>query len=322
MSASTARRVLGIEAQGLREAARRVGPSFDKAVGLILRAKGRVAVAGMGKSGLVGQKIAATLSATGTPAFPLNPAEALHGDLGKLAGGDVILALSNSGETEELKALFPHLRRKRCPVILFTGNPEGFLARQSNLVVDVGVKKEACPFNLSPTASTTAALAMGDALAIALLEKRGFTEKDFALFHPGGELGRRLQLRVADIMRKGPQVPRVPLTADIGRIVREINGKRVGATCVVDPKGRLTGIIVDGDIRRALLKNRDVSRLKARDLQTAHPTVVSPSASLAQALQALEEKTIFQLVAVDRKKRPIGLLHLHDLLGRGRVRVS
>jgi arabinose-5-phosphate isomerase len=321
MGASVARRVLKIEAQGLLDLARRVGPSFGRAVKLILQTRGRVVVTGMGKSGLVGRKIAATLSATGTPSIPLNPAEALHGDLGRTAKGDVILALSNSGETEELKNLLPHLRRRGCPVILFTGNTPGSLSRLADLVVDVGVKKEACPFNLSPTASTTAALAMGDALAVALLEARGFTEKDFALFHPGGALGRRLQLKVEDVMRKGNRVPKVPLTAGYRRIIGEINSKKVGATCVVDSKGNLRGIIVDGDLRRALLKNPDLTRWNADSLRTPNPASISPASSLAQALQIMEEKAIFQLVVLDGKKRLLGFLHLHDLLGRGRVRV-
>jgi len=321
MSASVARRVLKIEAEGLLDLAKRVGPSFGRAVKLILRSRGRVVVTGMGKSGLVGRKIAATLSATGTPAIPLNPAEALHGDLGRTAKGDVILALSNSGETDELKNLLPHLRDRGCPVVLFTGNTKGSLAKLADLVVDVGVKKEACPFNLSPTASSTAALAMGDALAVALLEERGFTEKDFALFHPGGALGRRLQLRVEDVMRKGKGIPKVPATAGYRRIIEEINAKKVGATCVVGPKGHLRGIIVDGDLRRALLKNPDITGWNADSLRTPSPAVISPSATLAQALQLLEEKTIFQLVVLDREKRLAGFLHLHDLLGRGRVKV-
>ena len=321
MSAGTARRVLKIEAQGLLSLSRRIGPSFDRAVNLILKSKGRVAVTGMGKSGLVGQKIAATLSATGTPSFPLNPAEALHGDLGKVTHGDVALFLSNSGETEELKTLLPHLKKRGCRTVLLTGNPHSTLARQADIVVDVGVPQEACPFNLSPTASTTAALAVGDALAIALLEKRGFTEKDFAIFHPGGELGRRLQLKVKDIMRQGSQVPKVAMTAGLSRIIQEINSKKVGATCVVDGKKRLRGIIVDGDIRRAILKNPDTRGWSARSLCTPRPSTISPEASLAQALQLMEEKAIFQLLIVDGKKRLTGLLHLHDLLGRGRVRV-
>ncbi|HEY5039272.1 MAG TPA: KpsF/GutQ family sugar-phosphate isomerase [bacterium] len=321
MSVSTARRVLKIEAEGLLQLARKTGKSFEAAVKLILKSRGRVVVTGMGKSGLVGQKIAATLSSTGTPALFLSPAEAFHGDLGKAAKGDVVLALSNSGETDELQTLLPLLKKIGCRVILFTGNASSALSRTCDVIVDVGVRKEACPFNLAPTASTTAALAMGDALSIALLEARGFTEKDFALFHPGGELGRRLHLKVADIMRRGPKVPRVSLNASFEVVVKEINAKRVGATCVVDSKGRLQGIIVDGDLRRAMLKKADVEKLKAVDLRTSHPSTVSTDLSLAHALQLMEEKSIYQLIVVDSKKRPVGLVHLHDLLGRGRVKI-
>ena len=322
MSALTAKRVLKIEAEGLLQLARRIGKPFDQAVKLILKSKGRVVVTGMGKSGLVGQKIAATLSSTGTPALFLSPAEALHGDLGKASKGDVVLTLSNSGETDELKTLMPLLKRMGCQIILFTGNVHSALARISDVVVDVGVKKEACPLRLAPTASTTAALAMGDALAVALMEAQGFTEKDFALFHPAGELGRRMHLRVADIMRKGNQVPRVALAASFPQIVREINAKKVGATCVVDARKGLKGIIVDGDLRRAMLKDPDVRHWNAGNLRTPYPTVIPPEISLAHALQLMEEKAIFQLIVVDSQKRAIGLVHLHDLLGRGRVKIT
>ena len=234
MSVSTAKRVLKIEAEALLQLVRKTGKSFESAVKLILKSKGRVVVTGMGKSGIIGQKIAATFTSTGTSALFLNPAEALHGDLGKAAKGDVVLALSNSGETDELKTLLPLLKRIGCRLILFTGNASSSLSRLGDVVMDVGVRKEACPMNLAPTASTTAALAMGDALAIALLEERGFTEKDFALFHPAGELGRRLQRKVSDIMRHGNQVPRVSLTASFQTVVKEINFKHMGATCVID----------------------------------------------------------------------------------------
>lgn len=321
MGVSTAKRVLKIEAEGLLRLARRTGKSFDRAVRLVLKSKGRVVVTGLGKSGLIGQKIAATLSSTGTPSLFLSASEALHGDLGKAAKGDVVLALSNSGETDELKTLLPLLERIGCRILLFTGNPSSSLTRHADVVMDVGVAKEACPMNLSPTASTTAALAMGDALAIALLEERGFTEKDFALFHPGGELGRRLQLKVSDIMRKGPGVPKVPLSASFQRIVREINAKKVGATCVVDAGGKLKGIVVDGDLRRAMLKDPDIRRWNAGNLRTPNPSVVPSDMSLAHALQRMEDKAIFQLIVVDAKRRPIGLVHLHDLLGRGRIKI-
>ncbi len=321
MSVSTAKRVLRIEADGLLQLLKKTGKSFDRAVKIILSSRGRVVVTGMGKSGLIGEKIAATLSSTGTPSFFMSPAEALHGDMGKAAKGDVVLALSNSGETDELKTLLPHLKRMGCKIILFTGNPSANLSKLCDVFVDVGVKKEACPLNLSPTASTTATLAMGDALAIALLEEHGFTEKDFALFHPGGELGRRLQMKISSIMRKGSQVPKVPLEASFPKIVREINAKKVGSTCVVDAKGRLVGIIVDGDLRRALLKDPDIRRWNASNLRTPKPTTTSADLSLAHALQLMEEKAIFQLIVVDSKKRPVGMVHLHDLLGRGRIKI-
>lgn len=321
MSVSTAKKVLKIEAEGLLQISRKTGPSFAAAVKLVLRSKGRVVVTGMGKSGLVGQKIAATLSSTGTPALFLSPAEALHGDMGQASKGDVVLALSNSGETDELKTLLPLLKRMGCRIIIFTGSLHSSMARLSDVVVDVGVKKEACPLRLAPTASTTAALAMGDALAVALMEAQGFTEKDFALFHPAGELGRRLQMKVADIMRKGSQVPKVSLNATFQQIVREINAKKVGSSCVVGPGQKLKGIIVDGDLRRALLKDPDIRRWNASNLRSPRPTTVRPEASLAHALQLMEEKAIFQLIVVDAQNRAVGLVHLHDLLGRGRIKI-
>ncbi|MGH7739155.1 MAG: KpsF/GutQ family sugar-phosphate isomerase [bacterium] len=322
MSVPTARRVLTLEAHGLLEVARKVGSSFNKAVETVSKSRGRVVVTGMGKSGLVGQKIASTLSSTGTPSMVLSPAEALHGDLGMVMKSDVVLALSNSGETDELKILLPLLKRIGCKVILFTGRSESSLARQVDVVVNVGVSKEACSLNLSPTASSTAIMAMGDALAVALYEERGFTEKDFAHFHPGGDLGRRLQLKVAEVMRKGDQIPKVSLTTHFQGIVKEINEKKVGCALVLEPKGKLAGIIVDGDLRRALLKKADVRHWNAANLRTARPKTISADMSLGEALQLMEEKSIFQLIVADEKQRPVGLVHLHDLLGRGQVRIS
>jgi len=321
MTITTAKRVLRIEAEGILSLIGRTGKNFERAVNLVLKSRGRVVVTGMGKSGLVGRKIAATLSSTGTPSHFLNPAEALHGDMGTAAKGDVVLALSNSGETDELKTLLPALRKMGCKIILFTGKVSSALTQNADVMLDVGVKKEACPLNLSPTASTTAALAMGDALAIALLEKNGFTEKDFAQFHPGGELGRRLQMTVSEIMRRGSQVPRISLTAGFKEVVREINAKKVGCTLVVDSKGRLAGIIVDGDLRRALLKDPDIRHWNAKNLRTPRPLTIPPTLSLGHCLQLMEEKAIFQLIVLDSAKRPLGLLHLHDLLGRGRTRI-
>jgi arabinose-5-phosphate isomerase len=321
MSVATAKRVLRLEAEGLLRLAKKTGKSFDRAVQMILKSPGRVVVTGMGKSGLIGHKISATLSSTGTPSLFLSPAEALHGDMGGVKKIDVILALSNSGETGELKSLLPHLKRMGCKIILFTGNLSSALAKMCDVVIDAGVIKEACPLNLSPTASTTAALGMGDALAIALLEERGFTEKDFALFHPGGELGRRLHLKVVDIMRKGTQLPQVKLSASFQTIVQQINAKKVGCTLVVE-KSQLRGIIVDGDIRRALLKNSDIRQWNAGNLKTPRPATISADTTLAHALQLMEEKTIYQLIVLDSRKRPVGLVHLHDLLGRGQIQIG
>jgi arabinose-5-phosphate isomerase len=321
MSISTAKRVLKIEAEGLLYLAKKTGKSFEQAVKLILKSSGRVVVTGMGKSGLIGHKISATLSSTGTPSLFLSPAEALHGDMGRVTKGDVILAISNSGETEELRSLLPHLKRMGCKIILITGNLSSTLVKLGDIVIDAGVKKEACPLNLSPTASTTAALGLGDALAIALLEEHGFTERDFALFHPGGELGRRLHLKVADIMRKGSQLPQVKLSAPFEMIVKEITAKKVGCALVVEA-GRLKGIIVDGDLRRAMLKNFDIHHWNAKNLMTARPATISSDISLARALQMMEEKTIYQLIVVDSRKKPVGLVHLHDLLGRGQIQIG
>ena len=321
MSVSTAKRVLKIEAEGLLYLSQKIGKSFDQAVKLILKSSGKVVVTGMGKSGLIGHKISATLSSTGTPSLFLSPAEALHGDMGRVTKGDVILAISNSGETEELKSLLPHLKRMGCKIILITGNLSSALVKLGDIVIDAGVKKEACPLNLSPTASTTAALGLGDALAISLLEQHGFTERDFALFHPGGDLGRRLHLKVADIMRKGSQLPQVKLNASFAAIVQQITLKKLGCTLVVEV-GQLKGIIVDGDLRRAMLKNADIRQWNAKKLMTARPATIASDVSLAHALQLMEEKTIYQLIVVDSRKRPVGLVHLHDLLGRGQIQIG
>jgi arabinose-5-phosphate isomerase len=322
VSRATARRVLALEARAVAALARRLDASFDRALRVLAATRGRVVVTGMGKSGLVGAKIAATLSSTGTPAFLLDSAQALHGDMGSVKSFDTVLALSNSGETEELKVLLPLLRGIGCKVVLLTGKPGGILSKCSDVVLNVGVTKEACPLNLAPTSSTTAALAMGDALAVALLEKKGFTEKDFARVHPAGSLGVRLRETVGDVMRRGSAIPLVHAKDPFRRVAEVITEKRVGCACLVDPKGVLRGIVVDGDLRRALLKDPDASRWTASALAHPHPRRVSPEATLAQALQMMEENAVYQLVVVDKRGRPVGLLHLHDLLGRGQVRIN
>jgi arabinose-5-phosphate isomerase len=318
----TARRVLRLEARAIDLLTRRLDKTFNDAVKALFSTKGRVVVTGMGKSGLVGAKIAATFSSTGTPAFVLDPAQALHGDMGVVTKYDTILALSNSGTTEELKVLLPLVQKVGCRVVLMTGKPEGILSRFSDVVLNVGVPQEACPLNLAPTASTTVALAMGDALAVALLEKHKFTEKDFARVHPAGSLGARLKETVGDIMRRGGAVPRVKAGDSFHKVATVITDKKVGCACVVDAHGVLTGIVVDGDLRRALLKDSDASQWTAKDLSNAHPRVIQPGATLGHALQLMEENAVYQLVVVDSKRRPVGLLHLHDLLGRGQVKIS
>lgn len=321
MTLAVARRVLSLEARALSRLARRVDSSFERAVAVLGAAHGRVVVTGMGKSGLIGAKIAATLSSTGTPAFTLDPAQALHGDMGSVTRRDVLLAISNSGGTRELRVLLPLLKKTGCRVVLLTGNPRGPLARWADVALDAGVTQEACPLNLAPTASTTAALALGDALAVALLERRGFKADDFARLHPGGHLGERLEERVFQVMRRGSAVPKLLPSASFQRTARVITAKKVGCALVVDPRGRLQGIVVDGDLRRALLKNPDPRGWTAGKMGHARPRAVSSDATLAQALQIMEENAVYQLVVLDRKKRPVGLLHLHDLLGRGKIRL-
>lgn len=318
---SVGREVFKLEAAELSRRARLLDENFDRAVELLHRCRGRVVVTGIGKSGLIGQKIAATFSSTGTAAVFLHPSEALHGDLGMVRRGDVVLVLSNSGETDELHDVLKALHPFRLPTVLMTGNPASRLARQAKVVLDIGVRREACPLNLAPTASTTVMGAMGDALAVALLKKKKFTEKDFALFHPAGELGRRLRLRVCEIMRRGKALPKVSAETPLAGVLREMTAKRLGAVCVLKNQGKLFGIIVDGDLRRALLKRRKLDALKASDLATRNPVTIEPHASLAQALQRMEEKTVYQLIVTDAKNRPIGMLHMHDLLGRGAIRV-
>ncbi|MGH7377553.1 MAG: KpsF/GutQ family sugar-phosphate isomerase, partial [Candidatus Methylomirabilales bacterium] len=281
--------------------------------------RGRVVLTGMGKSGYIAQKIAATFSSTGTPALFLHPAEGVHGDLGMIVRGDVVVAISKSGETEELVSILPHIRRFGVPLVSLVGNPQSTLARESDVALDVSVKEEACPLNPAPTASTTAALAMGDALAVALLEQRGFREEDFALLHPGGSLGRRLLLRVRDLMHTGKALPLVREEATMREAILEISGKRLGMTAVVDAAGLLTGIVTDGDLRRALQKLPDLLTRRVADCMTHNPKTISRDELAARAVQVMEHYSITSLLVVGEEGRPEGVLHLHDLLKAGVV---
>ncbi len=308
-----ARRVLEVEADAVRALADRLDERFGRAVELLGACRGRVVVTGMGKSGLVGKKLAATLAATGTPALFLHPADGLHGDLGMLVRGDVVVALSNSGETDELLALLPAIKRLRAPLIVLTGNPGSRLAEHGDVVLDVSVREEACPHNLTPTASTTAALALGDALAVALLTRRGISPDDFARVHPGGTLGRRL-VRVEEVMHRGAAVPLVRVDGSRDDVIREMSAKRLGATAVVDAQGVLVGIVTDGDLRRAAQRGAGTLPATAAELMTRSPKTVGRSELAAGALELMERHSITQLLIVDEAGRPDGILHLHDLL--------
>jgi arabinose-5-phosphate isomerase len=308
-----AERVLRLEADAILGVIPKLDERFDKAVALLHACAGRVIVSGMGKSGLVGRKIAATLASTGTPAFFLHPAEGVHGDIGMVARGDVVLALSNSGETDEMLAILPPLKRLGVPIVLLTGHPKSTLARQSEVVLDVSVSEEACPINLAPTSSTTAALAMGDALAMVLLDLRGLRAEDYAALHPRGTLGWRALFRVGDLMHTGDAMPAVSETAALAEAVQEMTRKGLGMTTVVDADGRLAGVITDGDLRRLHLRGGPFETLRAADIATRSPRTIGADDLAAKALEVMEGK-ITSLVVVDEAQRPRGVVHLHDIL--------
>jgi arabinose-5-phosphate isomerase len=318
-----AKRVLKIEADAVAALIDRVDGRFEQAVQMILNCEGRVVVTGMGKSGLIGKKIAATLASTGTPALFLHPAEGIHGDLGMVTRGDTVIALSNSGETEEIARMLPSLKRLGIGIIALTGNPESTLAKNSDVVIDVGVKEEACPLGLAPTASTTATLAMGDALAVVLLDQRGFKEEDFACFHPGGSLGKKLLLRVRDLMHTGGAVPVVSEETLIKDAIYEISSKKMGITAVLSAAGKLVGVISDGDLRRWMEKTEksgeNLLAKKAKDIMTINPKVANKDALAAEAVAMMEKNSITCLIVADHDAKPEGVIHLHDLLKAGVV---
>ncbi len=305
---------LDIEAAAVLGLKGRVGDAFVRAVGLLLQVSGRIIVMGMGKSGHVGRKIAATLASTGTPAFFVHPAEASHGDLGMIQPGDAVLAISNSGEVDELTVLLPLVKRLGVPLVAMTGHPGSTLARHADLVLDSGVEKEACPLNLAPTASTTAQLALGDALAVALLDARGFRTEDFARSHPGGALGRRLLTRVADIMRRGDDVPRVTPQASFSALMREMTRKGLGASAIADATGRVLGIFTDGDLRRLVETGRDLRALSAGDVMHGEPRTIRDDALAAEAAKLMEQHRITVLLATGADGRLTGALNSNDLM--------
>lgn len=313
MSRDTARKVLEIEAEAIRELIPRLDESFDRAVETLLGCTGRVVATGMGKSGIIAQKISATLASTGSPSLFLHPAEAIHGDLGRIVKGDVLLAVSNSGDTEEILALVPWLKRLGSPVVALTGNPRSPLAQAADVHLDVSIRAEACPLGLAPTASTTAALAMGDALSMALLERRGFTVEDFAVLHPGGRLGKKL-LRVEDLMHTGEDVPRVGPETPMKDVLFEMTRKRLGLTTVTGEDGTLLGMISDGDLRRQMERHGyALLDRKAAECMTRNPVLVGRRELATTALDVLESRKITSLLVTDAKGRVEGVLHLHDL---------
>lgn len=313
------RRALEIESRALGALLGRVGAPFAAACRLLLGCSGRVVVTGMGKSGHVGGKVAATLASTGTPAFFLHPAEASHGDIGMITRADVVLALSNSGETPELLTLLPHIARLGVPLVAATGNPGSTLARAAAVHLDVSVPEEACPLNLAPTASTTATLAMGDALAVAVLEARGFTAEDFARSHPGGSLGRRLLLHVDDVMRRGAEVPAVPVGTPLAAGLLEMSRKGLGMTVVIDAGQRVAGVYTDGDLRRTLDRRVDVHAARIDEVMTRNCRTIGPRELAAEAVHLMETHRITALPVVDDEGRLVGALNVHDLLRSGVV---
>ena len=316
-----AKRVLKIEEEAIQTLREKIDDSFVRALDLLHQCRGKVIVIGIGKSGSVSQKIASTFACTGTPAFFLHPAEGIHGDIGMISRGDVVLSISNSGESQEIIQLLPLIKRWGIKLIVMTGNLNSVLAKGGDVILDTGVKEEACPLGLVPTASTTATLAMGDALALALLEKRGFKESDFAMLHPGGALGRKLLLRVEDLMHKGDEVPLVQEDTLMKEGLLEMTSKRFGVAGICDKEGRLVGIITDGDLRRALEREDDLLNRRASTIMTKNPRTVAKDDLAAKALHWMEEFSITSLfiLAEDNSGSPVGIIHMHDLLRAGVV---
>lgn len=314
-----AKQVLRLEAKAIEDLCGRLNSNFERAVDLVSKCRGRVVITGMGKGGIVGQKISATISSLGTPSLWLHSAEAVHGDLGRIKKEDVVIVVSNSGETQEVKELLPQVKKIGSRIIAMTGNTKSTLAKYSDAVLDTKVKKEACSLGLAPTSSTTAMLAMGDALAVCVVEKKGFKKEDFAFLHPGGSLGKRLLLTAGDIMRKGRANCIVKANTTVKNTLLSITSARAGAAAVVDKKGKLLGIFTDGDLRRHLEEDKDLINKKVKDVMTKKPVTINKKRLAYEALRILREKKIDELPIVDDKSRPVGLLDVQDLLKAGLV---
>jgi arabinose-5-phosphate isomerase len=314
---TSGREVIRIEAEAVADLQNSINKNFVQAVETIFESHGRVVLSGMGKSGLIARKIVATLNSTGTAAIYLHPTDALHGDLGMVRKEDVVILISKSGETEEISNLLPLLKRMDVKLIAMCGEINSKLARECDILLNISVKEEACPYDLAPTASTTATLALGDALSVSLLKKRNFTEKDFAFLHPGGSLGKRLSLKIREVMITGERIPKVNTVTSIKDVIFEITSKRLGATCVVNNDGSLAGIITDGDLRRLLEKTLNISGLNAQDVMTRKPKVMKSDYLASFALQQMENYKITSLVITDDQNHPEGIVHLHDLINLG-----
>lgn len=320
MSIELAREVLSVEADGIIAVRDRLGPEFEQAVTMIMQCPSRLVITGIGKSGIIGQKISATLNSTGTASFFLHPVEAMHGDLGMLTPSDVILAISYSGETAELNGLLASLRNRVVRIIAMTGNLRSTLAGFADVVLNVQVPREACPLGLAPTSSTTATLAMGDALAVALLQRKQFRAEDFRRLHPGGSLGERLKVAVAEVMLDGEKIPKVEDTVTLAQAIAELNEKSLGAVMIVDSAQHLVGIVTDGDLRRLVLQERDFTALKLTRVMTTAPISITPELMAADALSIMQHHEVMVLPVVDADLKLQGILHLHDLLGKGEFR--
>jgi len=319
MTLKKAKEVIRIEAQAIKDLTGKINNHFVRAVDIIAKCKGRVIVAGMGKTGIIGRKIAATLSSTGTPSLWMHSAEAVHGDLGQVTKNDVVIIISSSGETDETKQLLPLVKKIKSQVIAMTGNPKSMLAQYSDVVLDVSVKTEGCPLGLAPMASTTATLVMGDALAACLIVRRKFKKEDFAFYHPGGSLGRKLLLTVEDIMRRGAHYPKVGETMTVKNVLLAITHARCGSACILNKRGRFVGIFTDGDLRRHLETDKQLLERKVADVMTKNPATISKDKLAVEALQILQDKKIDELPVVDNKGKLMGLLDVQDLLKAGLV---
>ncbi|MDI6785633.1 MAG: KpsF/GutQ family sugar-phosphate isomerase [bacterium] len=319
MSLDIAKGVLKAEAEAIINLIQKIDHNFLKAVETIFLCKGKIIITGVGKSGLIGKKIAATLTSTGTPAFFFHSADGMHGDLGIITKQDVVLAISNSGETKEIINLLPSIKRKGVNFICITSKPNSTLAKKSDIILNIGVEKEACPLNLAPTTSSTTTLALGDALAIVLLEKRNFKQDDFIMIHPGGSLGKKFLFKVIDLMHTCQDIPRVTANVSMKNVLKEMTSKKLGFTCVIDQEEKLVGIITDGDLRRLLEKTQDIWNLSAQEVMTKNPKTISKEDLAAKAVAIMENYSITSLIILDNNKKIEGVIHLHDLLKAGVV---